>query len=130
MNVNGTVGPDYPNTLPNSWVVSDGTILTPAGTMVYLGTTTRAKAIALNPNTKTHTAAVLQMGAPQAVTVFNSVTGAVVQNYSSAGMTDSDGGQNGIAYTPDSLHLVFSQGAITALTSAAMRTLPSPTPIQ
>src|SRR5579885_2876324 len=75
-NQNGSQGPNYPSTLPGPWVVSSGQIITPAGTPVYLGTTTRAKAIALNPNTATHTAAVLQMGAPQAVTVFNTQTGA------------------------------------------------------
>ena len=74
-NLSGSHGPDYPSTLSHPWVVSDGTILTPAGTQVYLGTTTRAKAVALNPNAKTHTAAVLQMGAPQAVTIFNTKTG-------------------------------------------------------
>ena len=81
-NQNGSQGPNYPSTLPNPWVVSSGQIITPAGTQVYLGTTTRAKAIALNPNTSTHTAAVLQMGAPQAVTIFNTQTGAVLQTYS------------------------------------------------
>jgi YVTN family beta-propeller protein len=108
-NTSATTGPTYTAPLSNPWVVSDGTILTPAGTQVYLGIKTRAKAIALNPNTKTHTAAVLQMEAPQAVTVFNTQTGEVLQNYSAAGMTDSDGSQNGIAYTPDGLHLLFSQ---------------------
>jgi len=115
-NKNGTQGPDYPSTLSTPWVVSDGTIITPAGTPVYLGITTRAKAIALNPNTSTHTAAVLQMGAPQAVTIFNTQTGAVLQTFntpylnSSGGTSyDSDGSQNGIAYTPDGLHLLFSQ---------------------
>ena len=80
-NQNGSQGPNYPSTLPNPWVVSSGQIITPAGTQVYLGTTTRAKAVALNPNTSTHTAAVLQMGAPQAVTIFNTQTGAVLQTY-------------------------------------------------
>jgi len=108
-NTSASTGPTYSAPLSNPWVVSDGTILTPDGTQVYLGIKTRAKAIALNPNTKTHTAAVLQMGAPQAVTVFDTQTGAVLQNYSSAGSTDSDGSQNGIAYTPDGLHLLFSQ---------------------
>ena len=50
-NLSGSQGPDYPSTLPNPWVVSDGTIITPAGTQVYLGITTRAKAVALNPKT-------------------------------------------------------------------------------
>ncbi|MGB6869698.1 MAG: bifunctional YncE family protein/alkaline phosphatase family protein, partial [Acidobacteriaceae bacterium] len=74
-----------------------------------------AKAIALNP-TGNHTAAVLQMGAPQAVTIFNTQTGAVLQTYSvpytnSKGVasTDSDGSDTGIAYTPDGKYLLFSQ---------------------
>ncbi len=114
-NQNGSQGPDYPSTLPNQWVVSNGQIITPVGTQVYLGTTTRAKAVALNPNTSTHTAAVLQMSAPQAVTIFNTQSGAIVQTYSAPHMSgtttknDSDGSHNGIAYTPDGLHLLFSQ---------------------
>jgi YVTN family beta-propeller protein len=106
-NLSGSHGPDYPSTLPHPWVASDGTILTPAGTSVYLGTTTRAKAVALNPNSSTHTAAVLQMGAPQAVTIFNTKTGAVVQNFSYSG--SSSGSATGITYTSDGLHLLFSQ---------------------
>jgi YVTN family beta-propeller protein len=105
-NLSGSHGPDYPSTLPHPWVVSDGTILTPAGTQVYLGTTTRAKAVALNP-LGNHTAAVLQMGAPQAVTIFNTKTGAVVQNFAYSG--SSTGSATGIAYTSDGLHLLFSQ---------------------
>jgi len=114
-NVNASTGPTYTQPLTNPWVVSDGAIITPAGTQVYLGITTRAKAIALNPNSSTHTAAVLQMGAPQAVTIFNTQTGAVLQNYSapyksaSSSGTDSDGSTTGITYTPDGLHLLFSQ---------------------
>jgi hypothetical protein len=46
-------GPNYPSTLPNPWVVSNGQVITPAGTQVYLGVTTRAKVVVLNPNTKT-----------------------------------------------------------------------------
>ncbi len=90
-----------------SWVVSSGQIINPAGTQVYLGITTRAKAIALNPNTATHTAAVLQMGAPQAVTVFNTQTGAVLQNYKPFG--SKSGSSVGITYTPNGLYLLFSQ---------------------
>jgi YVTN family beta-propeller protein len=111
-NLSGSQGPDYPSTLSNPWVVSDGAIITPAGTQVYLGITTRAKAIALNP-TGNHTAAVLQLGAPQAVTIFNTQTGAVVQNYSPtvAGSTkmDKSGSHNGITYTSDGKYLLFSQ---------------------
>ena len=111
-NQNGTQGPNYPSTLPKPWVVSNGQIITPAGIPVYLGTTTRAKAIALNP-TGNHTAAVLQMYAPQAVTVFNTQTGAVLQTYTPAWATpygpDSDGSHVGISYTPDGKYLLFSQ---------------------
>ncbi len=106
-NQNGSQGPNYPSTLSNPWVVGNGQIITPAGTPVYLGTTTRAKAIALNPNTSTHTAAVLQMGAPQAVTVFNTQTGAVLQNYKPFG--SKSGSSVGITYTPNGLYLLFSQ---------------------
>jgi YVTN family beta-propeller protein len=105
-NLNGSQGPDYPSTLPHPWVVSDGTIITPAGTQVYLGTTTRAKAVALNP-LGNHTAAVLQMGAPQPVTIFNTQTGAVLQNFTYSG--SKTGSATGIAYTSDGLHLLFSQ---------------------
>jgi len=114
-NTSATTGPTYSNPLLNPWVVSDGTILTPVGTQVYLGTTTRAKAVALNP-TGNHTAAVLQMGAPQAITIFNTKTGAILQKYSvpytnskGAASTDSDGGQGGITYTPNGEYLLFSQ---------------------
>jgi YVTN family beta-propeller protein len=105
-NQNGSQGPNFRSTLPKSWVVSNGQIITPAGTQVYLGTTTRAKAIALNP-TGNHTAAVLQMGAPQAVTIFNTQTGAVMQLYKP--FNTKNGSTTGIAYTHDGKHLLFSQ---------------------
>jgi YVTN family beta-propeller protein len=108
-NKNASTGPSYASSLTSPWVVSDGAIITPAGTQVYLGTTTRAKAIALNPNTNTHTAAVLQMGAPQAVTIFNIQTGAVLQTYTPVKGSDSDGSTTGISYTPDGKYLLFSQ---------------------
>src|SRR5262249_49500823 len=107
--------PNYPSTMPNPWVISNGQIITPAGTPVYLGTTTRAKAVALNPNASTHSGAVLQMGGPQAVTIFNTQTGAVMQKFSTPFVSgtqtknDSSGSSVGITYTPDGLHLLFSQ---------------------
>src|SRR5271156_266864 len=52
-----TVGPQP----DGSYVVSDGTIITPTGTQVNLGIRVRAKAVALNP-IGNHTAAVLTMG--------------------------------------------------------------------
>ncbi len=131
-NKNGTQGPDYPSTLPSSWVASSGQIITPAGTQVYLGITTRAKAVALNP-TGNHTAAVLQMGAPQAVTIFNTQTGAVLQTYIPAAGKDPDGSHTGITYTPDGKYLLFSQdgnsyygtkeqGSFVAIASVAPKT--------
>ncbi len=107
-NKNAAAGPNYPSTLPTPWVVSNGQVITPVGTTVYLGTTTRAKAIALNP-TGNHTAAVLQMGAPQAVTIFNTQTGAVLQTYAANAGKDKDGSNTGITYTADGKHLLFSQ---------------------
>ena len=100
---------------PNgSWVVSDGQILTPAGVQVNLGDRVRAKAIALNPNLRTHTAAVLTLGVSSsdatagAVEVFDTDTGVVLQNYMTFG-GDASGSYSGIAYTPDGKQLVFSQ---------------------
>jgi YVTN family beta-propeller protein len=94
---------------PNgSWVVSSGQIITPAGIQVNLGNQVRAKAIALNPNVRTHTAAVLTLGAAEAVEVFDTNTGVVLQNYLTFG-TDSSGSYSGIAYSADGKHLVFSQ---------------------
>jgi DNA-binding beta-propeller fold protein YncE len=94
---------------PNgSWVVSDGAVITPAGTQVDLGIRVRAKAIALNPIARTHTAAVLTLGATQAVEIFDTNTGNVLQNYATFG-EDAQGSYNGIAYSVDGKHLVFSQ---------------------
>jgi YVTN family beta-propeller protein len=100
---------------PNgSWVVSSGQIINPAGTQVNLGIQVRAKAIALNPNPKTHTAAVLTMGTYAsngngAVEVFDTTTGVVLQNYIPLGGLDPSGSYSGITYTADGQYLVFSQ---------------------
>src|SRR5271154_4524732 len=64
-----------------SWVVSDGQVITPSGTQVDLGIRVRAKAIALNPSAKSHTAAVLTLGASEAVEIFDTNTGVVLQHY-------------------------------------------------
>jgi YVTN family beta-propeller protein len=94
---------------PNgSWVVGNGQILTPSGTQVDLGIRVRAKAIALNPTVSTHTAAVLTMGATQAVEVFDTITGVVLQDYITLGL-DSSGSYSGITYSADGKYLVFSQ---------------------
>src|SRR5580704_15236260 len=106
-----------------SWVVSSGQVINPAGTQVDLGIRVRAKAIALNPNAKTHTAAVLTMGATQAVEVFDTDTGNVLQNYATFG-SDSSGSYSGIAYSADGKYLVFSQDSsnvtITKVTSVGL----------
>ena len=104
-----TVGPQP----DGSYVVSDGTIITPAGTQVNLGIRVRAKAVALNPNT-THTGAVLTMGTSTsngngAVEVFDTKTGVVLQSYSSMAGKDASGSHVGITYTPDGKYLLFSQ---------------------
>jgi YVTN family beta-propeller protein len=96
-----------------SWVVSSGQVINPSGTQVDLGIRVRAKAIALNPNLRTHTAAVLTLGTSTsdgngAVEVFDTKTGVVVQNYVPFGL-DSSGSYSGIAYSADGKHLVFSQ---------------------
>ena len=94
---------------PNgSFVVGSGQIITPAGTQVDLGNRVRAKAVALNPNHRNHTAAVLTMGASEAVEVFDTDTGIVLQNFITLG-TDSSGSYSGIAYSADGKYLVFSQ---------------------
>jgi YVTN family beta-propeller protein len=94
---------------PNgSWVVGNGQVITPAGTQVDLGIRVRAKAIALNPNPHNHTAAVLTLGAAQAVEVFDTNTGVVLQDYLALGH-DSHGSYTGIAYSADGKKLVFSQ---------------------
>jgi len=94
---------------PNgSWVVSSGQVINPAGTQVELGIRVRAKAIALNPNVKSHTAAVLTMGASEAVEIFDTLTGEVIQDYATFGQ-DSSGSYSGITYSADGKYLVFSQ---------------------
>ncbi len=90
-----------------TFVVSDGTIITPAGTQVNLGIRVRAKDVAVNP-LGNHTAAVLTMGATTAVQIFNTTTGAVLQSYKTLGL-DPQGSNLGIAYTPNGQYLLFSQ---------------------
>jgi YVTN family beta-propeller protein len=107
------VGPNPAGWPSGSWVVSSGQIINPAGTQVDLGIRVRAKAIALNPNGASHTAAVLTMGTSAsdgngAVEVFDTRTGTVLQNYIPFS-TDPSGSYSGIAYTADGAHLVFSQ---------------------
>jgi DNA-binding beta-propeller fold protein YncE len=93
--------------------MSTGQIITPAGTVINLtdnltGTQSpvRAKAIALNPVNHNY-AAVLLMGASSAVDVINLSTGKVTQQY--VPFKDKSGSFNGISYSPDGAHLLFSQ---------------------
>jgi YVTN family beta-propeller protein len=92
---------------PNgSYVVSDGRVITPAGTQVDLGIRVRAKAIAVNPNPAVHTAAVLLMGS-QPVIVFDTLTGEVLQYY--LPFQDTYGSYGGITYSADGKYLMLSQ---------------------
>jgi YVTN family beta-propeller protein len=108
---NRTVGPQKDGSI----VVSDNQTLTPAGKIIELGSPVRAKSIALNPNGKTNTAAVLLMGSPQPVIVFNTATGQVLQRFLPAFMkgtesiTSKAGSFTGITYSADGKRLFFSQ---------------------
>ena len=90
-----------------SYVVSNGQVITPSGIQVNLGIRVRAKAVALNPNTASHTAAVLTMGAASPVQVFSTLTGEVLQSY--LPFQDTHGTYGGISYSADGKYLMFSQ---------------------
>jgi YVTN family beta-propeller protein len=139
---NRTVGPQNDGSI----VASDNQTLTPAGIIVQLGAPVRAKAIALNPNSKTRSGAVLLMGSPQPIIVFNTVTGQVLQRFlptslkGTAFTSDKAGSFTGISYSADGSKLFFSQddnhvvitnvdgetGRLTACQSVA---LPAPPPL-
>ncbi len=93
----------------------DNQTLTPAGKIVELGSPVRAKALALNPNVKGNSGAVLLMGSPQPIIVFNTVTGQVLQRFTPAFMrgtesaTSKAGSFTGITYSADGKSLFFSQ---------------------
>ncbi|MCL2447682.1 MAG: beta-propeller fold lactonase family protein, partial [Polyangiaceae bacterium] len=95
-----TVGPQADGSI----VVSNNQTITPAGQVIVFGGNVRAKAVALNP--KNTTAALLAEGAPEAVIIFDRVTGAIVQNFKSPSST---GSYNGITYSADGTKLFFSQ---------------------
>lgn len=108
---NRTVGPQRDGSI----VASDNQALTPAGRLIELGAPVRAKAIALNPGKAAHTAAVLLMGSPEPIIVFDTQSGKVLQRYlpqGAAGASAKDrstGSFAGIAYSPDGSRLLFSQ---------------------
>jgi YVTN family beta-propeller protein len=110
-NPNRTVGPQK----DGSVVVSDNQTLTPAGKIIDLGSPVRAKAIVLNPNVSTNSGAVLLMGSPQPIIVFNTATGQILQRFTpsfmrGAAVTPSKAGSfTGIAYSADGKSLFFSQ---------------------
>jgi len=107
---------EYPTYVPGpqadgSFVVGNGQVITPAGTQVDLGDRVRAKAVAVNPKAGTHTAAVLVLGANQAVEVFDTLSGEVLQNYVPGNNTkteSSDGSYSGLTYSADGKHLLIS----------------------
>jgi YVTN family beta-propeller protein len=106
-----TVGPQRDGSI----VVSDNQTLTPAGKLIELGSPVRAKAIALNPNRTTHSAAVLLMGSPQPIIVFDTQTGKVLQRFlpgdekTPPTKDRSTGSFAGITYSSDGTKLLFSQ---------------------
>jgi YVTN family beta-propeller protein len=108
---NRTVGPQKDGSI----VASDNQTLTPAGKIIDLGSPVRAKSLAMNPVAATHTGAVLLMGSPQPIIVFNSATGQVLQRFIPAFMkglefTSSTAGSfTGVTYTADGKKLLFSQ---------------------
>ncbi len=110
-NPDRTVGPQSDGSI----VASNNQTLTPAGTIVELGSPVRAKSIALNPNANTKSAAVLLMGAAEPVIVFNVVTGRVLQRFipttrrDASFAPDKAGSFTGISYSRDGRALFFSQ---------------------
>ena len=110
-NPNRTVGPQTDGSI----VVSDNQTLTPAGKIIELGSPVRAKSIALNPNGNTHTGAVLLMGSPQPIIVFDTASGKVLQRFLPTVMKGTEstpskaGSFTGITYSADGKSLFFSQ---------------------
>jgi YVTN family beta-propeller protein len=108
---NRTVGPQKDGSI----VASDNQTLTPAGKIIDLGSPVRAKSVALNPNRQTKSGAVLLMGSPQPVIVFNTVTGEVLQRFVPTFMRGTQsasskaGSFTGISYSTDGKRLFFSQ---------------------
>jgi len=105
------VGPQQDGSI----VVSDNQTLTPAGKLIELGSPVRAKAIAINPNKTTHSAAVLLMGSPQPIIVVDTQSGQVLQRFlpgkeGSGSVKDRSAGSfAGITYSSNGSKLLFSQ---------------------
>jgi len=110
-NPNRTVGPQRDGSI----VASSNQTLTPAGTIVDLGSPVVAKAVALNPNAKTKSGAVLLMGSPQPIIIFDTESGRLLQRFipsaadGAAFHSDKAGSFTGITYSSDGTRLFFSQ---------------------
>jgi YVTN family beta-propeller protein len=110
-NPNRSVGPQEDGSI----VVSDNQTLTPAGKIIELGSPVRAKSIAVNPNRNANSGAVLLMGSPQPIIVFNTATGQILQRFTPSFMKGAEeasskaGSFTGIAYSDDGKRLFFSQ---------------------
>lgn len=106
-----TVGPQRDGSI----VASDNQTLTPAGKIIELGSPVRAKSVALNPNRALHSGAVLLMGSPQPIVVFDTASGKVLQRFVPEDATASSlkqrtaGSFTGITYSADGRKLLFSQ---------------------
>jgi YVTN family beta-propeller protein len=106
-----TVGPQRDGSI----VASSNQTLTPAGTIIDLGSPVVAKAVALNPNSRTRSGAVLLMDSPQPIVIFDTESGRVLQRFIPTGAdgtafhSDKAGSFNGIAYSSDGSRLLFSQ---------------------
>ena len=106
-----TVGPQRDGSI----VASSNQTLTPAGTIIDLGSPVVAKAVALNPNGKTRTGAVLLMGSPEPIIIFDTQSGRVLQRFvptatdGASFKSDKTGSFNGVAYSSDGRSLFFSQ---------------------
>ncbi|MGI4975617.1 MAG: bifunctional YncE family protein/alkaline phosphatase family protein, partial [Janthinobacterium lividum] len=83
--------------------------------VVQLGSPVVAKAVAVNPNHRTRTGAVLLMAAAQPIIVFSTTTGEVIQRYvpvTTNGTTytnNATGSFTGVTYSADGSKLLFSQ---------------------
>ncbi len=115
-----TVGPQKNGSI----VASDNQLLTPAGITVQLGSPIVAKAVAVNPNRRTKSGAVLTVTGKAPIVVFNTATGEVLQRFipgTVSGTTftqNAEGSFTGITYSADGSKLLFSQdGTSTSYTS-------------
>ena len=79
-NTSATTGPTYSQPF-QPWVVSDGTIITPAGTQVNLGITDPRQGHRAQPHWQSHRRRPSNGRPCRPSTVFNTQTGAILQTY-------------------------------------------------